>query len=120
MIITVRSLSSPILLNMQALLLNPKTTSCYNSVNMYRGGLASQLQEWAFASSREKVVAASDYSWCPLIDHFLCVSVYLQYIFPFMYCRKCMDAIERLVFTAATAIIVVAASDTWIEKAISG
>ena len=31
-----------------------------------------------------------------------------------------MDAIERLVFTAATAIIVVAASDTQIEKAISG
>ena len=48
------------------------------------------------------------------------VSVYLQYIFRLCICRKCIDAIERLVFTAATAIIVVAASDTHIEKAISG
>ena len=48
------------------------------------------------------------------------VSVYLQYIFRLCICRKCMDAIERLVFTAATAIIVVAASDTRIEKEISG
>ena len=48
------------------------------------------------------------------------VSVYLQYIFRLCICRKCIDAIERLVFTAATAIIVVAASDTHIEKEISG
>ena len=33
-------------------------------------------------------------------------SVYVQYIFRLRCCRKCMDAIERLVFTAAAAVIV--------------
>ena len=34
------------------------------------------------------------------------VSVYVQYIFRLNCYRKCMDAIERLVFTAAAAVIV--------------
>ena len=33
-------------------------------------------------------------------------SVYVQYIFRLCCCRKCMDAIERLVITAAAAVIV--------------
>ena len=36
-------------------------------------------------------------------------SVYVQYIFRLCCCRKCMDDIERLVFTAAAAVIVDAA-----------
>ena len=94
-----------------------QTRSNYSSNNTGMQGAQTRassnsqasLHRWLHCMSNNLAVFFNLYALPAIGGHGEIFSVYVQYIFCLRCCRKCMDAIERLVFTAAAAVIVDAA-----------